>query len=72
MTGKYFDCSDYLSSDYSELTLSEIKSAITKGLETRMVSEVPVGLLLSKGIDSNLLRSIGNFDKYYTTGFAGD
>ncbi|MBS9898249.1 asparagine synthetase B [Vibrio alginolyticus] len=72
ITGKYFDCSDYLSSNYCELTLSEIKRAITKGVETRMVSEVPVGLLLSKGIDSNLLRSIGNFDKYYTTGFAGD
>ncbi|MFA0479619.1 asparagine synthetase B [Vibrio splendidus] len=72
VTGKYFDCSGYLTSNYSDVSLEEVKEAITKGIETRMVSEVPVGLLLSKGIDSNLLRSMGDFDKYYTTGFAGD
>ncbi|MBE8564354.1 asparagine synthetase B family protein [Vibrio sp. OPT20] len=72
ITGKYFDCSDHLGGNYGEVRLDEIQEAITKGVDTRMVSEVPVGLLLSKGIDSNLLRSIGDFDKYYTTGFAGD
>lgn len=70
--GKYFDCIDYLNSNYKDIPLTELSKAITKGVSTRMVSEVPVGLLLSRGIDSNLLRSIGSFDKYYTTGFAGD
>ncbi|CAH7394930.1 Asparagine synthetase (glutamine-hydrolyzing) [Vibrio chagasii] len=70
--GKYFDCAKYLNGEYKDIPLDEIENAISKGVISRMVSEVPVGLLLSKGIDSNLLRSLGDFEQFYTTGFAGD
>ncbi|MBQ0330507.1 asparagine synthase, partial [Providencia rettgeri] len=64
--GEYFDCSEYLDGSYKETNIIDIKEALIKGLNTRMIADVPVGLLLSRGIDSNLLRCIGNFDKYYT------
>lgn len=72
VSGGYFDPINYLELGYEELELSEIESAIKKGLQSRLVSDVPVGLLLSRGIDSNLLRKMGDFDRYYSIGFDGD
>lgn len=72
VNGQYFDCSDYLSGNYAPATAQEIQTTITKGVKTRLVSDAPVGLLLSRGIDSNIIKELGNFDNYYTVGFNGD
>ncbi len=72
ISGRYFDCAEYLCSDYEELSYLNIEEALCKGISTRLVSDAPVGLLLSKGVDSNLLRNLGNFTHYYTIGFSGD
>jgi len=70
--GEYFNCLDYLSGDYADVSVEELSTALRKGIETRKVSDAPIGLLLSKGIDSNLLKEMGTFDKYYSIGFKGD
>ena len=70
--GEYFNCLNYLSGDYIDFDLNKLKNALKKGLETREVSDAPIGLLLSKGIDSNLLKEMGKFDKFYSIGFKGD
>lgn len=72
VTGCFFDCSEYLNETNKESSIDDVKLALAKGLKTRLVSDAPVGLLLSRGIDSNLLRSMGSFDQYYTIGFKGD
>lgn len=70
--GQYFNCADYLTENYDTVSNEDIKAALYTGLNTRLISDVPVGLLLSRGIDSNLLRNMGEFDKYYSIGFDGD
>jgi asparagine synthase (glutamine-hydrolysing) len=70
--GIYFDAKDYIEKEFIDLDLQDLKSAIKKGVQTRMVSDAPVGLLLSRGVDSNLIKQIGNFEKFYSIGFKGD
>ena len=42
-------------------------------LKDRRLSDVPVGLLMSSGIDSNLIRKLSKkFKKYYCGGFEKD
>lgn len=73
VSGCHFDAASYLTSYYnSNSSINEVKKALKKGITTRLVSDAPVGLLLSRGVDSNLLRHMGDFDKYYTIGFKGD
>ncbi|HCG8251963.1 TPA: asparagine synthase [Vibrio parahaemolyticus] len=74
INGKYFDCLDYIEKEYEHISVEEIKSSLLKGLETRLVSDVPVALLLSRGVDSNLLRKLGEtkFQNFYSIGFEGD
>ncbi|ENM5918762.1 asparagine synthetase B [Vibrio mimicus] len=72
ISGRYFDCAKYLSSNYEKLSINNIEKALHLGVSSRCISDAPVGLLLSRGIDSNLLRKIGNFSKFYTIGFSGD
>ncbi|MDB4001178.1 asparagine synthetase B [Oceanospirillaceae bacterium] len=72
VNGIYFDCRDYIEKGYEAYNKMDLKSALNKGIVSRLVSDAPVGLLLSRGIDSNLLKSLGSFDKYYTIGFDGD
>ena len=72
ISGQYFEVTDYIESSYEQVQVSVIKDAVEKGVKTRLVSDAPVGLLLSKGIDSNLIRHLGDFEKYYTIGFSGD
>lgn len=72
LNGQFFDVANYLESAYEKVPVTVIKDAVKKGVKTRLVSDAPVGLLLSKGIDSNLIRQLGDFEKYYTIGFRGD
>lgn len=70
--GQYFNCLDYLTGEYNDVNLDDLEEALLLGIETRKISDAPVGLLLSRGIDSNLLKEFGQFDKYYSVGFSGD
>ncbi|ELS9252761.1 asparagine synthetase B family protein [Vibrio parahaemolyticus] len=72
VNGDYFDCSDYLNGRYEDISNDELKEALSLGLKTRVVSDAPIGLLLSRGIDSNMLKELGSFDSYYSIGFQGD
>ncbi len=49
-----------------------LKKAIKQGVKSRCVSDAPVGLLLSKGIDSNLIKHTEDFKNMYSVGFCGD
>lgn len=70
--GKYFDCKDYFTGNYEQVSDKKLEESIKKGITTRLVSDAPVGLLLSRGIDSNLMKELGDFNRYYTVGFNGD
>lgn len=72
VNGPYFECLEFLNGSYQETSDANFEAALRKGVETRMVSDAPVGLLLSRGIDSNLIKEIGNFERYYSIGFSGD
>jgi len=72
VNGKYFDCKNYLTCNYESVTGENLEACIKKGITTRLVSDAPVGLLLSRGIDSNLMKELGEFNRYYTVGFDGD
>lgn len=72
VNGQYFDCLEYIKTGYEEKSLNDVKEAVLNGVKTRLVSDAPVGLLLSRGIDSNLTKAFGNFSRYYTIGFEGD
>lgn len=70
--GTYFDCLEHLTGDYESVGLAELKEALLKGVSTRQIADAPIGLLLSRGIDSNLLKELGDFKRYYSIGFSGD
>ena len=71
--GPYFDLETTLSGVSSEsATAEDLRSALTNGVASRCVSDAPIGLLLSKGIDSNLIRHLGDFKAFYSIGFDGD
>lgn len=72
IAGEYFNCLDHIRQSYDKLDLNLVDDALKRGLSTRLVSDAPVGLLLSRGVDSHLLKSLGNFDKLYSIGFSGD
>lgn len=75
VNGKFFDSLDYVADAYlldSEIPAKLIE-CVTNSVESRMVSDAPVGLLYSGGIDSNILdvfteKSLPRF----TGGFTGD
>ena len=70
--GCYFDCAEYLVGEYSNPSDVIVEEVLSHAILTRQVSDVPVGLLLSKGIDSNLLKELSNVNQYYSIGFKGD
>ncbi|MEZ9198498.1 asparagine synthetase B [Shewanella sp. 10N.286.54.B9] len=70
--GTYFNCIEFLQGNYTSYSNSELEIQLKKGIETRMVSDAPVGLLLSRGVDSNIIKELGTFEKYYSIGFEGD
>lgn len=72
INGNYFDLAHELSVKSNKASETELRSAIKNGVKSRCVSDVPIGLLLSKGIDSNLIRFFGNFKAFYSVGFDGD
>jgi asparagine synthase (glutamine-hydrolysing) len=73
VNGNYFDLSNALSvkSD-KKTTETNLPLALKRGVNSRCVSDAPIGLLLSKGIDSNLIRYYGQFNAFYSIGFDGD
>ena len=73
VTGEYFSAEKELYSKGS-VTYREdwLGVAIGKGVSSRCIADAPIGLLLSKGVDSNLIRFSGDFSKLYTVGFDGD
>lgn len=72
INGFYFDVASELNGDYVDVPIEELGEAVDKSIRSRLVSDVKVGLLLSRGIDSNLIRSKHNFSSLYTIGFSGD
>lgn len=72
INGYYFDSYYELNGNYENISNEIIESTLIKAIKSRKVSDVPIGLLLSKGIDSNLIRSLERFDKFYSIGFNGD
>ncbi len=72
VAGEYFNCLDYLNCSYESVDDKELEEALKAGISSRVVSDAPVGLLLSKGIDSNLLKEMSDIDSYYSIGFKGD
>ncbi|WP_299490224.1 asparagine synthetase B [uncultured Shewanella sp.] len=70
--GAYFNPLDYLDGEYREVTEFELKTAVLAGIKSRMVADAKIGLLLSRGVDSHLLKEFGEFNQYYSIGFSGD
>lgn len=68
----YFDAKDYINENYIEVSTDELRKELEIGIKTREVSDVPIALLLSKGVDSNLIFNHSSVDKYYSIGFEGD
>jgi len=72
VTGIYFDLTSSMKLSEDHPKPGELKLAIKKGIASRLVADQPVGLLLSKGIDSNLIRLHSSFQKFYTVGLKND
>lgn len=76
MNGSYFDPLDAIQakarSNRSNPLTGSLEKALIAGIESRTVADCPVGLLLSKGVDSNLIRHLGAFDHLFSIGFSGD
>lgn len=75
MTGTYFDVLNEIPGNYK--ALDDISSKLERGLRysinSRLLSDVPVGLLFSGGIDSNLLKLLSDRKlQCFTGGFQGD
>lgn len=75
INGRYFDSSNYYTEDYysdDELN-EELTRVVALGVNSRMISDVPVGLLYSGGVDSNIIdQYTGCRLKKFTGGIAGD
>ena len=81
INGKYFDSLSYIPEVYSDMSilLPELRDVIHQSIKSRLISDVPVGLLYSGGIDSNLVASnidddtprfTGGLDDGYDMNFA--
>lgn len=75
ISGTFFDCKSYFTNNYineSEVS-NKIHNTILDSLKSRLISDVPVGLLYSGGIDSNLLNEVCEEKlQKFTGGFSGD
>lgn len=73
INGEYFNVRSHLGINYKEtINYADLNNALLKGVSTRKVADTKVGLLLSKGVDSHILKSLSDFNKYYSIGFKGD
>lgn len=75
VNGSFFDSLSYATEDFLEIeeVVESLDSAIHNSIKSRMISDVPVGLLYSGGIDSNLINEYCKDDlTRYTGGFDGD
>lgn len=41
-----------------EAAITQVREAVTQGIKNRMMSDVPIGIFLSDGIDSNIVASV--------------
>ena len=55
VNGEHFDLNSFLN-PISQPSINELEDVLGKSIQTRMVSDARIGLLLSKGVDSNILR----------------
>lgn len=69
--GQYFSSLEHLE-QYRNTELEDLEAALRKGVDSRLVADAEVGLLLSRGVDSNLICNLAQFDKLYSIGFEGD
>ncbi|RUO59621.1 asparagine synthetase B family protein [Pseudidiomarina marina] len=73
INGEYFNLKDELEFEKSrECDQSDLHCVLKTAIESRLVADVPVGLCLSMGVDSNLIYNLADFDKLYSIGFEGD
>ena len=75
ITGTYFDSTSQIPEIYGnfEDLLFLLNETLSQSVKSRLISDVPVGLLYSSGIDSNLIKkSVENVFECFTGGFAGD
>ncbi len=75
VSGKYFDSLSFETNDYisSDKIIEKTYLAIKESISSRMISDVPVGLLYSGGIDSNLIYDLSDSNLIrFTGGFEGD
>lgn len=73
VNGEYFSLESELNQTVNTpASQRELKNAIKNGVNSRCISDAPIGLLMSRGIDSNLIRHMHEFSHYYTIGFPDD
>lgn len=75
VNGKYFDTLDHVAGRYVPLIDLEhmLNRTLKSSIQSRLIADVPVGLLLSGGIDSNLIRAYADRSfQCFTGGAAGD
>ena len=75
VNGTFFDPLAYFKCDYMDGTEVNncLEEVISKSIKSRLISDVPVGLLFSGGIDSNLLNTVSKVRlQKFTGGFSGD
>lgn len=63
---------EFNNQEYRPANLIDIELSIAQSVKQRMTSDVPIGLLLSTGVDSNLIRLLGGPNNFFTGGLKTD
>lgn len=72
INGEFFNSLNFYTKYFQRLSLINLEKKIKISINSRLVSDVPVALLLSSGIDSNLIKYFSGNIKFYTGGFEDD